>query len=137
MQTPLQGLPLVAHGGKLYAIGGMQADGNPTTDVDVFDPQSQSWSKAPPLHGQGMEGFGSTAFEIGGRLTAITRSGAIQQLSPDGKTWEINGYLKHPRFFARLLPISGNRGIVIAGADMSSGKVNATEIVGPAVPASR
>jgi hypothetical protein len=38
--------------------------------------------------------------------------------------------LQHPRFFARLLPISNNRGIVIAGADMATGKVTATEVVG-------
>jgi N-acetylneuraminic acid mutarotase len=124
-------LSVAVHDGKLYAIGGMQDKGGPATTVDVYDPQSQSWSSAPALHGEPMEGFGSTSFEIGGRLTAITRSGAIQQLSSDGKSWEISGYLKHPRFFGRLLPLSGGRGIVVAGADMGSGKVNATEIVGP------
>lgn len=125
-------LSVAAHNGKLYAIGGMQATGGPATDVDVYDPQSQSWSKAPALHGQGMEGFGTTSFDIAGRLTTITRSGAIQQLSADGKSWEINGYLKNPRFFARLLPLSNDRGIVIAGADMGSGKVNDTELIGSA-----
>jgi N-acetylneuraminic acid mutarotase/uncharacterized GH25 family protein len=124
-------LSVATHNGKLYAIGGMQDKGGPATTVDVYDPKSQSWSSAPSLHGEGMEGFGSTSFEIAGRLTAITRSGAIQQLSSDGKSWEISGYLKNPRFFARLLPIANNRGIVIAGADMGSGKVNATEIIGP------
>jgi N-acetylneuraminic acid mutarotase len=125
-------LSVAAHNGKLYAIGGMQEKGGPATTVDVYDPKSQSWSSAPALHGEGMEGFGNTSFEIAGRLTAITRSGAIQQLWADGKSWEISGYLKHPRFFARLLPIANDRGIVIAGADMSSGKVNATEIIGAA-----
>lgn len=129
-------LSLAVHNGKLYAIGGMQDKGGPATTVDVYDPQSQTWSSGPALHGEGMEGFGNTSFEIGGRLTAITRSGAIQQLSSDGNSWAISGYLKHPRFFARLLPISGGRGIVVAGADMASGKVNSTEIIGP-MPASK
>jgi len=123
-------LSIAAHNGKLYAIGGMQETGGPSTAVDVYDPATQTWSKGPALYGQPMEGFGNTSFEIGGKLTAITRSGAIQQLSADGKSWAITGYLKHPRFFGRLLPISDNRGIVIAGADMGSGKVNATEVIG-------
>jgi N-acetylneuraminic acid mutarotase/uncharacterized GH25 family protein len=123
-------LSVAAHNGKLYAIGGMQATGGPATEVDVYDPKTQNWSKAPPLHGQGMEGFGTTSFDIAGQLTVVTRSGALQQLSADGKSWQISGYLQHPRFFARLLPISNNRGIVIAGADMATGKVTATEVVG-------
>lgn len=121
-------LSLAAHNGKLYAVGGMQETGGPTTEVEVYDPMTQTWSKGPAIHGQPMEGFGNTSFEIGGRLTTITRSGAIQQLSSDRTSWIIVGYLKNPRFFARLLPVSGDRGIVIGGADMGTGKVNATEI---------
>lgn len=123
-------LSVAAHGGKIYAIGGMTDGGRPSTAVDVYDPKTATWSKGPALHGQPMEGFGNTSFEIGGKLTAITRAGAIQQLPSDGKSWIIAGYLKHPRFFGRLLPIGADRGLVIAGADMASGKVNATEIFG-------
>ena len=58
MQTPLQGVPMVAHGGRLYRIGGLNAR-NATTDVDEdmqstdefasFDPQSQKWTALAPL----------------------------------------------------------------------------------------
>ena len=122
-------LSVAVHDGNLYAIGGMQSEGGPSTKVDVYDPESGAWSVGPALHGQPMEGFGSTAFEIDGKLTAVTSSGAIQQLSSDGKSWIIAGTLQHPRFFARLLPISGGRGLVIAGADMVSGKVTETEVI--------
>jgi N-acetylneuraminic acid mutarotase len=121
---------IAAFQGKLYVMGGMQEAGGPTTRVDVFDPASGTWSEGPSLHGAALEGFGTTSFEIGGKLTTITHSGAIQQLAADGKSWLVGGQLKHPRFFARLLPIEGNRGIAIAGADMATGKVTATEVIG-------
>ncbi len=53
MQTPLQGLPLVAHGGKIYRIGGLN-ERNPTTDqaedlhstadFAEYDPATNKWT---------------------------------------------------------------------------------------------
>jgi hypothetical protein len=58
MQTPLQGLPLVEHGGKVYRVGGLSAC-NATTEQDEdlhstaefaeFDPGSGKWSPLAPL----------------------------------------------------------------------------------------
>lgn len=58
MQTPLQGLPLVAHGGKLYRVGGLNAR-NATTDDEEdlhstaefaeFDPATGRWTSLAPL----------------------------------------------------------------------------------------
>jgi hypothetical protein len=52
MQTPLQGIPLVAHGGKVYRVGGLEAR-NPTTEQEEdlhstaefaeFDPKTGEW----------------------------------------------------------------------------------------------
>jgi N-acetylneuraminic acid mutarotase/uncharacterized GH25 family protein len=124
-------LSVAAHAGKLYVLGGMQENGGPTTRVDIYDPQTRVWSQGPDLQGAPMEGFGNASFEIGGKLTAITMSGAIQQLADDSKSWVVAGQLKHPRFFARLLPIFDNRGVVIGGAEMGTGKVTANEVIAP------
>ena len=58
MQTPLQGLALVSHGGKVYRVGGLDAR-NPTPDDDEdlhsvadfaeFDPASRQWRSLKPL----------------------------------------------------------------------------------------
>jgi hypothetical protein len=58
MQTPLQGLALVAHDGKLYRVGGMNAR-NATTDDDEelhsttefaqYDPTTNRWTALAPL----------------------------------------------------------------------------------------
>ncbi|MCA9067350.1 MAG: DUF1668 domain-containing protein, partial [Planctomycetaceae bacterium] len=83
-------LSLAAFDGKIYAIGGMQQEGGPTTEVAVFDPQSQKWSEAGKLQGdEPITGFGSSAFATGGRLYVTTIKGNLQRLSKDGKSWEI------------------------------------------------
>ena len=58
MQTPLQGLSLVAHGGKIYRIGGLN-ERNPTTgkaedlhstaDFAEYDPATRKWTSLAPL----------------------------------------------------------------------------------------
>jgi hypothetical protein len=58
MQAPLQGLALVAHDGKLYRVGGLEAR-NPTTELDddlhsssefaEFDPKFGIWTPLSPL----------------------------------------------------------------------------------------
>ncbi len=53
----IQGLALVAHGGKLYRIGGMQPRNKPDDDADnisiattaVFDPKIGKWAALPDL----------------------------------------------------------------------------------------
>ncbi|RIK81215.1 MAG: hypothetical protein DCC67_08380 [Planctomycetota bacterium] len=57
MQTPLQGMPLVAHGGKVYRVGGLSARNAPGEEEDLhsvaefacFDPRSRRWTELPPL----------------------------------------------------------------------------------------
>jgi hypothetical protein len=58
MQTPLQGLALVAHRGKLYRVGGMHArnataddkeDLHSTTEFAAFDPATNRWTALAPL----------------------------------------------------------------------------------------
>jgi N-acetylneuraminic acid mutarotase len=58
IETPLQGLALVAHGGKLYRVGGMNArnattddkeDLRSTTEFAEFDPATKKWTALAPL----------------------------------------------------------------------------------------
>jgi N-acetylneuraminic acid mutarotase len=114
--------------GKLYAVGGMQQRGGPTTNVAVFDLKSQKWSAGPTLPGaEMMEGFGSSCFNIGGSLIVSTYGGNIFRLSDDGKEWQKINQLKSGRFFHRLLPYDNDHLLIVGGADMESGK--AVEVV--------
>lgn len=57
MQTPLQGLPLVSHGGKLYRIGGLSFRNKPEQEEDMhsvaefasYNPSTQQWTALAPL----------------------------------------------------------------------------------------
>ncbi|WP_235934775.1 Kelch repeat-containing protein [Candidatus Laterigemmans baculatus] len=122
-------LSVAAYQGKLYAIGGMTKEGKPTTRVDVYDVASGTWSQGPDLQGEGMDGFGSSAFAVGGRLYTSTLHGTLQRLAEDGKSWEIVRELEPARFFHRMLPLGDDRLVFIGGANMSEGKYEEIGIV--------
>ena len=115
--------------GKLYVIGGMQPKGGPTTRVDVFDPARGKWSQGASMidtradadRGKGMEGFGASAYTLGGRLIVSTYNGNVQVLETAEGEWKIAHQLKDDRFFHRMLPYE-SRLLLVGGASMRSGK---------------
>lgn len=122
-------LSVAAYQGKVFAIGGMQQRGGPTTRVDVFDIASQTWSRGPDLNGEGMDGFGNSSFAMGGHLYATTYSGALQRLDVGNGSWETLHRLERERFFHRLLPIDDDKLLTIGGASMSSGKFKLLDLI--------
>lgn len=115
--------------GKIYAIGGMQEDGGPTTRTAVYDPESKSWTEGPALPGGNMDGFGTSAFAVGGKLYVSTMSGRLVRLANDGQAWETVGGLTNERFFHRLLPLGSDELILVGGASMSVGKFSEVDVV--------
>ena len=122
-------LALAAWQGKLYCIGGMGEKGTQTTEVAIYDPAQDSWTSGPSILGGAMDGFGSSAFASGNALYVTTISGSIQRLSADGKKWEFQGQLVHPRFFHRLLPWGDSKLVVLGGASMTEGKQESVEVL--------
>lgn len=115
--------------GSLVVIGGMQQKGGPTSKVAFYDIKKESWSEGPGLPGSGsMEGFGSSCFNVGGRLIASTYSGVVLKLSKDQKSWEKIGDLAPGRFFHRLVAVSDREAVVVGGANMSIGKCQEVEV---------
>ncbi|MDV6030756.1 MAG: hypothetical protein F9B45_11795 [Phycisphaera sp. RhM] len=115
-------ISVAAHDGKLYVIGGMSSDGKPTTRVDVYDPQEQSWSLAPLLPGRGMMGFGAASFAAEETLYVSTMDGLLHRLSNDGQRWETIAKSDRARFFHRMLPTGDGALLMVGGADMEIGK---------------
>jgi N-acetylneuraminic acid mutarotase len=130
-ETPFQrrALSVATVDGKVYAIGGMQAVGGPTTRVDVYDPQTQTWSTGPSLPGEPMAGFGTAAFACGDSLIVTTMDGNVCKLSDDGQRWSMMTQLEPARFFHRMVPLDENRLLVLGGANMEIGKFTDLPIV--------
>jgi hypothetical protein len=78
-----------------------------------------------------MDGFGASAFASQAGLYATTMSGSIQRLSQEGDRWEFAGQLAHPRFFHRQLPWQTNDLVIVGGASMATGKIDALELLAP------
>lgn len=115
--------------GKLYVIGGMRKQGGPTTRVDIFRPDKQSWSRGPSLidplakakRGKGMEGFGAAATTVNQTLYVSTYGGNLQALSPRDKAWCTVRSLDADRFFHRMVQVKDLL-LLVGGASMQTGK---------------
>jgi len=124
-------LSVASHGGRLYVLGGLVGGGmNVDRRVDVYDPSSGAWSRGPDLAGGGRtEGFGTSAFDIAGRLYVSGFSGRIYRLDDSGANWEAVGAWAHPRLTHRLLPGPGDSILAVGGASRGASQTPEIEIV--------
>ena len=117
-------------GDKLYVVGGMKQKGGPTVDVQVYDMKSKKWSDGPSLPGDDtMAGFGSSCFNIGGRLVVSTYKGGVFRLATGSDKWEQLHSLETGRFFHRLLPVAKDQFVLVGGANMDIGKLTDIELL--------
>ena len=99
-------LTAAAFDGKLYVIGGMDADHKISRSVEIRDTQTQPWSTGPELPGEGMNGFGVSAWTLNDVLFASGSNGTVYRLEAGDLHWHEHLKLAQPRFFHRLLPAS-------------------------------
>ena len=125
-------LSAVAHGGKVYVVGGLTADGGTARDVDVYDPAARTWAAGPGLPDGKMNGFSPAAVSTGDALYASPADGTVYQLA--GDAWEPAGKLETARHVHRVVPLAGGKILAIAGA-AKGGSTAAVEVVTPAQPA--
>jgi N-acetylneuraminic acid mutarotase len=136
MQTPLQGLALVAHRGKLYRVGGLEAR-NPTTDIEEdlhstaefaeFDPASGTWTSLTPLptprSSHNAVFIGDRLYVVGGWQLAGTSPGdwhsdlVAYDFSNPGTGWQTVGEAPFQR---RALAVSHWNGKLVALGGMNS-----------------
>ena len=110
-------LAAVAQAGKIWFIGGMDSDDEPSLAVDWFDPATRQWGKGPDLPAASMAGFGIAAVEQGGQLYVSPLSGKVSKLSADGMKWEDVTNLTPARYFHRLLPLTDGRLLAVGGSN--------------------
>jgi hypothetical protein len=128
METPLQGLPLVAHDGKLYRVGGLSAQNAPGDDevlhsvaeFSCYDPETKTWSTLPPLpeprSSHDAVVIGDVLYVVGGWTLAGTSAGTWVDTA-----WSFNlakpgqwTALPSPNFHRRALAVAHWNGKLIA-----------------------
>jgi outer membrane protein assembly factor BamB len=121
-------LAAVAGGGRLWFLGGMDGEDEPSRAVDWHEPATGQWGKGPDLPDGSMAGFGIAGCAAGGRVLASPLSGKISALSADRSQWEEIAKLTPARFFHRLLPLADGRVLAVGGSNRQ-GHVKTIEIV--------
>jgi hypothetical protein len=109
--------------GKIYAIGGMDHQNKTSDAVDVYDPQSDSWSAGPAIPTESrMKAFGISAWGHGDQLFAMGTDGVLWKLDPVSNGWQSKGKIDEGRFFHRLLPAGPSELLNVGGASIKTGK---------------
>ena len=121
-------LAVVSHAGRVFAIGGMNAEGGPTTETCAYDPSSNTWQVLGSIVGVPMNGFGAAATELNGTLIVSTVDGSIQEFDDTNRTWSVIGQAPTGRFFHRMLPVSKYSIGIFGGANMEVGRFRETAI---------
>jgi len=119
-------LAVAGYAGKVYVIGGMDDSNEVTLGTDIYDPQTNTWSKGPAIPGQGFDGFGSSAIGTKAGLFVTSASGSLFRLSDDSVAWQEVTKLKHPRTFHRLVA-DGER-LLLVGGTIKDTKVPEVEL---------
>jgi N-acetylneuraminic acid mutarotase len=117
-------LSVAAADGKVYAIGGMQPDRKISMNVDVYDEKTGTWSKAPALPGENMDGFGTSAFAAGNRVYVSNVAAKVFGFDAGAGEWKLAAELKEKRLFHRMVATSNGQLLVVGGAEWLKGKAN-------------
>ncbi len=120
-------LAVAAWNNRLWVVGGMDEIADIKRDVFSYDPATNTWTEAPELPGDGMQGFGVSAWGLDSGLYVSGTDGVLYRLPNVAGQWEQVTELSTPRFFHRILPGGENSLLVIAGASMSEGHLNEIE----------
>ncbi len=122
-------IAVAAYKDRVFVIGGMNEDGETTTESCFYDPKTNLWNTVAPIAGVPMTGFGTSACIVGKDLIVSAVDGSIQSYNDVHGVWEIIGQIPTGRFFHRIVPISNDAFAIIGGANMNVGKFKDTPIV--------
>ncbi len=110
-------LAVAALGSRIFCIGGMDSDNQPTLAVDILDTATEQWSKGPDLPPGKSKGFSCSAIAQDGRIYASAFQGDLLRLAADEQSWEVVGRLAHPRLAHRLVAAAPPQLIALGGED--------------------
>ena len=79
-------------GGKIYAVGGVDDDGNLLSSVEAFDPQTNSWAAVAPMStARSCFSFAVVSgklYAVGGEDADYTTVASVGAYDPQHDRWE-------------------------------------------------
>jgi N-acetylneuraminic acid mutarotase len=97
--------------GKLVVIGGIDANGQLSREVHVFDPLA-GWTRGADFP---VDAFGVSASSDGNTLYASARDGQLYALSETTGAWQPSKKLIFPRFFHQLVQVGPTKLLALGG----------------------
>ena len=111
MPTARRYLAAAAVNGKIYAIGGNDANGNILNTVEVYDPNSNSWSTAASMP---TARFGLAAAAVNGKIYAIGGHdvnfyivNTVEVYDPNSNSWSAAASMPTARRFLAAASLNG------------------------------
>ena len=114
---------------RLWVIGGFTDSEEVSTQVDVFDPVTGSWSRGPDLPSGGVNGFAPAACVAAGRLLVSVADGSLLALDEQAGAWRVVARTS-PRIVHRMVPAEA--GVILVGG--AAGKDNLDRVERVALP---
>jgi N-acetylneuraminic acid mutarotase/uncharacterized GH25 family protein len=121
-------LTAAAWQGKVYVVGGLNAEGKVERTVNIFDPATNKWTSGPEVPGPLLNGFAPAVCTAGERLLVGPSDGKVYALTKKGDAWEEVGALRQPRLVHRLAAAPDGKVLAVGGAS-KQGNVAAVEAV--------
>jgi N-acetylneuraminic acid mutarotase len=126
-----------AHGGLIYAIGGIGKAGHSLAQLQIYNPAKNGWTQGAPMptaRGLAQATWcGGRMYVIGGVTTPEeTRVAAVESYNPKTNTWRKLAPVPIPRAHPAVGTVDGDR-VIVAGGGVSSHKnISDVEIYNPA-----
>lgn len=117
LPNPRNHLGATVLNGKAYAIGGQHTYNEGTTNqkqVDVYNPATDSWSRAADLP-LGRGHISASTFTMNGRIIII--GGTVNNGTSGSASAEVTSYNPDTNAWSRLTPLPSGRKTPIAGTD--------------------
>jgi N-acetylneuraminic acid mutarotase len=96
-------------GGKIYVPGGKMADGQPTDQLEVYDPRKDTWEKKEPLPVR-VSGYALAALEgkmyLFGGWDGKNILSSVYKFDPTSNSWQLGRPMPFARIAADAFPIN-------------------------------
>ena len=111
---------------RLWVIGGFTDSEEVSTQVDVFDPVTGSWSRGPDLPSGGVNGFAPAACVANGRLLVSVADGSLLALDDEAGAWRVVARTS-PRIVHRMVP--ADEGVILVGGAAGKDNLDRVELI--------